>query len=158
MNPIVKLNRVLAAIGTALQSPFLLVIRLFWGWQFFETGKGKLSDISRPTQFFTHLHIPAPHICAILVGLTECVGGPLLLLGLATRFVAPILVFEMCMAYVTSEQEALHALFSNPDKFLGADPFLFLYASLIVFIFGPGRFSIDAWLFKRTASDTPPGA
>jgi len=64
----------------------------------------------------------------------------------------------MCIAYITSEQEALHALFSNPDKFLAADPFLFLYASLIVFVFGPGRISIDALLFKRTASDTRPGA
>jgi putative oxidoreductase len=158
MNPIVKLNHRLAAIAAALQSPFLLVIRLFWGWQFFETGKGKLSDISRPTQFFTHLHIPSPHLCAIIVSLTEFIGGPLLFLGLATRFITPILVFEMSVAYITSEQEALRAFFSNPDKFLAADPFLFLYASLIVFVFGPGRISIDALLFKRTASDTPPGA
>jgi putative oxidoreductase len=158
MNPIAKLNDRLAAIGAALQTPFLLVIRLFWGWQFFQTGKGKLGDLSRPTQFFTHLHIPAPHLSAIIVSLTECVGGLLLLLGLGTRFITPILIFEMAIAYVTSEPEALRALFSNPDKFLAADPFLFLYAALIVFIFGPGRISIDALLCRRTASGPGPGA
>ena len=30
----------------------LLIIRLFWGWQFFLTGKGKLMDLSKPTQYF----------------------------------------------------------------------------------------------------------
>ena len=38
-----------------------------------------------------------------------------------------------------TEQEALHALTSDPDKFVTAAPFLFLLASLIVLAFGPER-------------------
>ena len=31
--------------ATSLQSVFLLIIRLYWGWQFFQTGMGKLENI-----------------------------------------------------------------------------------------------------------------
>jgi len=147
MSSLDKLNRLLATIGGAFQSLLLLLIRLFWGWQFFLTGKGKLADLSRPTQYFARLHIPAPHLNAVLVGWTETVGGLLLLLGLGTRFITPIFILEMIVAYATSEKEAVHAIFSNPDKFLAADPFLFLFASVIVFAFGPGKISADAIIF-----------
>jgi putative oxidoreductase len=149
------LDGALGRIGGVFQSLFLLVVRLYWGWQFFLTGKGKLADLSRPTAYFESLHIPAPHVNAIVVSLTECFGGLLLLLGLGTRFIAPIFVFEMIVAYATSEQEALHAIFSDPDKFVSAAPFLFLFASAIVFVFGPGRFSLDARVFRGGSRRSP---
>jgi hypothetical protein len=65
-----------------LQSPLLLSIRLYWGWQFFLTGKGKLMNLERTSNFFLSLHIPLPHLNAWVVGVTECVGGLLLLTGL----------------------------------------------------------------------------
>jgi putative oxidoreductase len=147
-----KLNARLASVGGCFESILLLLVRLTWGWQFFLTGRGKLGDLSRPTQYFAQLHIPAPHLNAIVVSVTECLGGLLLLLGLGSRFIAPIFIFEMIVAYATSEQEAVHAIFSDPDKFLGATPFLFLFASVIVFVFGPGRLSLDALIFKKPAS------
>jgi len=149
MNALIKLNHVLAVLGRSLRSPFLLLIRVYWGWQFFLTGKGKLGDLSRPTQYFTQLHIPAPHVNAIVVSLTECVGGLLLLLGLGSRFITSIFIVEMTVAYLTSEKEAVHSIFSDPDKFTGASPFLFLFAAAIVFIFGPGRVSLDCLIFKE---------
>ena len=152
MNCIQKINDRLAALGGCFQSLLLLVIRLVWGWQFFLTGKGKLGDLSRPTQYFASLHIPAPHANAILVSVTECFGGLLLALGLGTRFIAPIFIVEMVVAYVTSEKEALHALWADSDKFFAAAPFLFLFASVIVFVFGPGRISLDALIFRKSAS------
>ena len=45
---------------------------------------------------------------------------------------------------MTADKEAVSALFSNPDLFLGADPYNFLLTSLLVLIFGPGLFSLDA--------------
>ena len=63
-----KFYRWLIALGRALQSPVLLVIRLFWGWQFFLTGKGKLMDLAKPTQYFESLGIPFPHAQAVLPG------------------------------------------------------------------------------------------
>ena len=37
-----KFYRWLIALGSTLRSPLLLAVRLFWGWQFLLTGKGKL--------------------------------------------------------------------------------------------------------------------
>jgi hypothetical protein len=42
-------------------------------------------------------------------------------------------------------------IFSDPDKFLTADEFLFLVAVVLVFAFGPGKSSID-WLIRRELS------
>ena len=68
-----------------LQSLLLLVIRLYWGWAFFLTGKGKLMDLDKPTEFFQSLGIPLPHAQAMLAGATECFGGLLLLAGSLRR-------------------------------------------------------------------------
>jgi putative oxidoreductase len=57
------------------------------------------------------------------------------------------------VAYATAESEALKAVTSNPDKFTEAAPFLFLLAALIVFIFGPGRFSLDAIFGRKTPKE-----
>ena len=61
--------------GDGLKSPFLLVIRLYWGWQFAQTGWGKLHNIDGVTEFFTSLNIPFPHVNAIFVANLEFFGG-----------------------------------------------------------------------------------
>ena len=147
-----KLNGLLVTVGGWLQCPFLLIVRLYWGWEFFLTGKGKLMNLDKTTAFFTELHIPMPKVNAIIAGSTECFGGLLLMIGLCSRLVSLPLMFTMIIAYVTADNEALHAIFSDPDKFTGATPFLFLFAVVIIFVFGPGKISLDALLFKKSAS------
>lgn len=149
MNLLSKARSLLEQFSPYLQSPLLLVIRLYWGWQFFLTGKGKLMNLDRTTSYFASLNLPAPHLNAIMDSSFECVGGLLLIFGLFSRFVGATLSFMMCVAYVTAEREAVTMIFSNPDKFLGADPFLFLYASVIVLAFGPGRLSLDSLFFRK---------
>jgi hypothetical protein len=46
---------------------------------------------------------------------------------------------------------AVSGMFSDPDKFVKADPFPFLLTALIVFVFGSGRFSVDALLKWRSS-------
>jgi putative oxidoreductase len=50
-------------------------------------------------------------------------------------------------------------LFSDPDKFVKADPFPFLLAALIILVFGPGKISLDAvigkWLGQKQVSHSP---
>jgi putative oxidoreductase len=142
-------NGLLSRIGGLLQSLLLLVIRLTWGWQFMQTGWGKLHNLERTTNFFASLGIPAPGVNALMASMTELTCGTLLALGLLARFASPALMGVMVVAYATADKEALHAIFSNPDKFLSADEFLFLLAATIVFVFGPGRFSVDALIFKK---------
>lgn len=146
-----QLRPLLAKIDTVadfLQSPLLLVIRLYWGWQFAQTGWGKLTHLTRTASFFESLDIPLPRISAVLAGGTECVGGALLALGLFARPASVPLIFTMLAAYWTADRDALNAIGSDPDKFVTAAPFLFLFASLVVLVFGPGKLSLDALLGK----------
>ena len=136
--------KLLDSAASLLQSPLLLVIRLYWGIQFMQTGWGKLSHLGRVSGYFASLGIPMPHLNAALAGSTEMVGGLLLALGLFSRVACLPLTFVLGIAYVTAEHEALASIFSDPDKFTGATPFLFLFAVLVVLAFGPGLFSLDA--------------
>jgi putative oxidoreductase len=138
----------LITVGRNLQSPLLLIIRLYWGWQFFQTGKGKLMDVSKPAQFFASLGIPFPYLQAILVGCTECFGGLLLLAGLASRLISIPLGILLTVAYFTADIDRVRVIFSDPDKFVTADEFLFLFTIVIVFAFGPGALSLDTLITK----------
>jgi len=154
MKALEKLYGWLITIGNALRSPLLLIIRLYWGWEFFLTGKGKLMDLSKPTEYFASLGIPFPHFSAILAACTECFGGLLLLVGLASRLITIPMMILLVIAYLTADIEAARAIFSDPDKFLSAAEFQFLFAVVIVFVFGPGIFSVDALIgnyFKERA-------
>jgi putative oxidoreductase len=141
--------RLLIRVGASLQSPFLLAVRLYWGWQFMQTGWGKLTDIEKVVGFFTNLGIPAPALNAYFVSALEFGGGVLLILGFGSRLIALPLVIDMLVAYITADREALFSIISNPDKFTGAAPYTFLIASIIVLIFGPGQISADARLAGR---------
>ena len=151
---ITRLYELLIRAGNSLQPPFLLAVRLYWGWQFAQTGWGKLGDIHKVIGFFTSLGIPAPELNAWFVSGLEFAGGILLILGLGSRLIALPLAIDMVVAYITADREALGQIFSDPDKFYAAAPYTFLVASLIILIFGPGMFSLDA-LLTRKFSSTP---
>ena len=138
-----------------LQSAFLLGVRLVWGLELFEAGSGKLLHIDKPIAYFTTLGIPFPVENAYLVGCTEMFGGIFLALGLFSRLTTIPLIINFIVAYLTTEQEALHKLVHfDPDAFIAADPFTYLLAAVIVFIFGPGSYSVDA-ILKRAFSTEP---
>ncbi len=149
MNGLQKLYTVYVRCANSLQSLFLLAIRLYWGWQFFQTGWGKFHRLPQVVQFFTSLGIPMPAFNAYFVSGLEVVGGILLAIGLGGRIIALPLAFDMVIAYVTADHEALGSIFSDPGKFYNADPFTFLMASLIVLIFGSGLYSVDAVIARR---------
>jgi putative oxidoreductase len=79
----------------------------------------------------------------------ELFGGLLLILGLASRLTGLLLAFDMLVAYWTADHGALVSIFSDPGKFYAADPYTFLFASLMVLILGAGLFSVDALIAKR---------
>jgi putative oxidoreductase len=146
LNLIRRLYGILVASANLLRSPFLLALRVYFFWQLFQTGQGKLSNIGKVIGFFRSLGIPAPHVNAYFVSCLECFGGLLLIVGLASRPIALMITVSMCVAYITADFEAVASIFSDPDKFAKADPFPFLMAALIVLFFGPGLISIDALL------------
>jgi putative oxidoreductase len=136
-----------------LQSPFLLLIRLYWGWQLVQSGWGKLHHLSNVGEYFATLGLPMPAQMAVFIACVEFFGGIFLALGLASRITGLVLTVNLTMAYVIGDREALFSFFSDPDKFTAAAPFAFLVVSLIVLIFGAGRISADTvigFLFGST--------
>ncbi len=141
----------LIRVASSTQSLFLLAVRLYWGWQFALTGWGKLQHLPKVTSFFSSLGIPAPAFSAFSVSWLEFVGGILLALGLGSRFIALLLAGDMFVAYLTAGRQNLFSIFSDPGKFYGDDAYTFLFASLLVLIFGPGRIALDELLKHRFA-------
>lgn len=135
-------------VANLLPHPVMAILRGYWGYQFFQTGKGKLSDLASVTDFFTSLGIPAPHFNAMMAGATECFGGLLLLVGLGSRLISVPLSITMMVAYATAHRDAVLGIFTDPDTFLQQEPFLFLLTAVLVLAFGPGAFSLDTLVKK----------
>jgi putative oxidoreductase len=113
------------------------------------TGWGKLHNLPHVQEFFASLGIPAPGLMAFAISCLEFFGGILLIVGLASRLTGFLLACNMFVAYVTADREALWSFFKDPGKFYVADPFTFLFISLIVLIFGAGFFSLDYFFTHR---------
>ena len=118
-----KLYAQLTAAASSLQSPFLLLVRLYWGFQMMQTGWGKLHTLSKVIDFFTGLGIPLPSVNAPFIATLEFVAGILILLGLGSRLIALLLVGDMLVAFIVADREALFSVFSDPDKFYAASPY-----------------------------------
>jgi putative oxidoreductase len=137
-----------------LQSPFLLFVRLYWGWQLVQSGWGKLHDLANVSNFFVSLNLPFPAQTAVFISCVEFFGGTFLALGLLSRMTALVLTINMFVAYITADHEALLSVFSDPDKFYAAAPYTFLVASVIILLFGPGKLALDA-LIRRLRGMRP---
>jgi len=149
MDRLTRGHLLFARVGNSLQSLFLLAVRLYWGWQFAQTGWGKFHRLPQVVEFFGNLGIPAPAFNAYFISSLELVGGILFALGIGSRLLAALFIGDMIVAYITADREALMSIFSDPSKFYNADPFTFLFASLIIFVFGPGRFALDYFIERK---------
>jgi putative oxidoreductase len=151
--------RLLVSWLNHLQSPFLLFLRIYFFWQLFQTGQGKLTNLGKISDYFASLGIPLPGVSATITGLFETFGSLLLIVGLASRLTAIPITVVMIVAYLTADFEAVTKFFSDPDKFVKADPFPFLFTALIILVFGPGTFSLDAVIARlmgqKPASRSP---
>src|SRR5258708_38323003 len=99
---------------SCLRSPFLLSVRLYWGWQFAQTGWGKMHHIGKITGFFTSLNIPFPAFNAYFVSGLEFFGGLLLIVGFASRFTGLLPAFNLLVAYCTPNHNSLTSIVSGP--------------------------------------------
>lgn len=139
-------------IRTILQSIFLLGVRLIWGYGFVQAGLGKIKNLNQVTEFFAGLGIPFATIQAPFVAGIELIGGALLILGLGSRLVAIPLAGTMIVAYLTAHRDELFGVLKDSEAFFGAAPFLFLFAMVIIILFGPGLFSLDQLIRSKWQS------
>lgn len=138
----------LRQIGGAFQSILLLVLRLYFGWKFMQSGVGKFMDIEGTAHFFSSLQMPIPVVSAYLAATVETVGGFMLFVGFLSRLATIPLIILLVVAYLTAHIESVKHIFEKPEGFIAESPFAFLLTCLIVFAFGPGLFSVDA-LIRR---------
>jgi putative oxidoreductase len=84
-----------------------LLMRGVLGFVFVGHGAQKLfgwfggGGVSGTTDFFTFIDVPAPHLMAVVVGLTEFFGGLLILVGFLTLPFSIALVLDMVGAIAT---------------------------------------------------------
>jgi len=130
-----------AAPGLAASLDWLapLLMRIYFGYFWAETGWGKIHNLNAFAQRFVGWGVPYPHISAALSGYTECIGGILLMLGLFTRLVSIPLMFNMFVALVMVKMKEVTAI----DDFAEMDEALYMFILFWLIMAGPGRISID---------------
>jgi putative oxidoreductase len=153
MSTLVRIYASFIRVLNYLQCPLLLAIRLYWGFQFMQDGWGKLTHLSRVTEFFASLNLPAPGATAFFCGSVELLGGALFFLGIASRLVSLILFVNMTMAYLSVPDDRINFfhILSNPSDFYGATPYTYWFAALLILVFGPGWVSVDTFLLRKFA-------
>jgi len=117
-----------------------LLIRLAVGVLFVITGWTAVHSLDGVTGYFAKLGIPLPHANAILVSFGELVCGGLLVVGLFARAASvPLMVF-MIVALATAKAPEIHGV----QDFLMQPELGYVVMLLVIAVFGPGRFSVDA--------------
>lgn len=98
------------------------------------------------------LNIQFPAFSARFISGSELFGGLLLILELASRLTCLLLGSNMLAAYWMADHDALISVFSDPGRFYVADPYTFLFASLMVLIFGTGALSADTVFVRKVSA------
>jgi putative oxidoreductase len=132
-----------------------LLVRLFVGYFFFETGLGKILNLGAFVERFQEWGIPFPAASAAVSAYTELLGGALLVVGLFTRLASVPLLVNMLVATLTVKMKKVAGL----DDFVELDEPLYALCFLWLFFSGPGRVSLDGlatWLLRRLAAKAPP--
>jgi putative oxidoreductase len=118
----------------------LTLVRISTGLIFAVHGYQKfMGGITGVVGFFTKLGIPAPGLMAPFIATVELLGGVLLILGLATRWVGLLLALEMIVTGFWIQVPSRGWNASDLDRSL-------LAAALAMFLAGPGRAAVDAML------------
>jgi putative oxidoreductase len=84
-------------------------------------------------------------VSVVLSVYTELIGGALLMVGLATRLVSIPLLINMLVAIVTVNIKRVTGL----DELVELDTPLYALFFLWLLCSGPGRVSLDHWLWQR---------
>src|SRR5215475_1349346 len=84
-----------------------LLVRLFVGYFFFETGWAKVHNLDAFSQRFAEWGIPHPAFNAALSANTECIGGALTVVGFLTRLVSIPMMINMLVAIVSVKMKTV---------------------------------------------------
>ena len=135
-------------VAVLWQDFLLLVGRVMIGWIFFQSGWGKLFNITGVGKTFPQRGLP--EWMAYISVPSEFFGGLFLLLGFATRYTTIVMLIFTIVATFSS-----HAYWSVPDaqRVNQATHFWknisMMGGIVVLFVRAAGRFSLDNWLRAR---------
>jgi putative oxidoreductase len=141
------------SIAASTTDAVLLVGRILLGWLFLVSAAGtggKLWNIAGFTGYLKNLGAPTPEITSWIGALLELVIGLALVLGVGTRYAA-----LLCVLFLVVATALAHRYWEYPAAQIVAQYNNFLKnlaiagGALLLFVTGPGRFSIDRSLAKR---------
>ncbi|HXZ22744.1 MAG TPA: DoxX family protein [Pseudolabrys sp.] len=140
----------LAASATDI---LLLLGRILLGWIFVRSGYGKIFDIPAYASTFPvrGLH---PYLAYIAVP-AEFFGGIALMFGFATRYAVLVMIIFMLVATFSSHRywEFTDVAVRRVQDSSFYKNMAMLGGILFLFVIGPGRLSVDAWLRKKLTAD-----
>jgi putative oxidoreductase len=126
------------------------ILRVVTGVLFILHGLPKFQDMAGTTGFFESLRIPAAGIMAPFIAILEVVGGLLLVLGVATRWISLLFIIEMIVAMLLVKLPSVGIIAPPGAQIAGAEVDLMLLAmSLAVLILGPGIPSVERNVLRR---------
>jgi putative oxidoreductase len=137
-------NEVAERATAWLATPLLLAFRWYVAWQFLKSGWLKVSNWDSTLYLFQEeYHVPllSPQVAAVAGTAGELVFPVLLIVGLLTRFAALGLSAVNVLAVISYT----HVLFSEGFEAALGQHYLWGTLLLVVLVFGPGRWSLDAW-------------
>ena len=125
-----------------------VILRVSLGMLLIYHGASKVFEgTSGMTEELTELGWPLPAFQSFLATYTEFLGGILLVVGLFTR---PAAFMNIGLYTILTLLFHMNDAFGKKEKAV-----LFLLLSMLVFFFGPGRLSVDYYLFKKNAAPSP---
>jgi putative oxidoreductase len=129
----------------------LLIARILIGWLMFTNGWAKLMNITPFVGYLTSLKVPAASFWAWPATAAEVVLGAALILGLATRYASlatfVYLGITIALAHRYWEFPAGQPQATQYANFL--KNLAIMGGTLLLYVTGAGRFSVDAWLRRR---------
>jgi putative oxidoreductase len=129
----------------------LLVARVMLGWIFVLSGWGKVLDVDRFIAGLERQNVPAATVLGYVGAISEFLGGLAILIGLSTRYAALLILLFTIVATLISHRyweftdpaahRQQHTQFLKNLSIMGG--------TVLLFITGGGRFSIDGLLTRR---------
>lgn len=98
------------------------------------------------SQTLKRIEVPSPEAVSYLVGVTEFGGGVALAVGLATRFIATAIFINMLVAIRKVHWK--NGMYGQGGYELAG---LFATVAATIWMTGPGKFSLD-WLLRRKSA------
>jgi len=144
VNPIRQSWSALMRLLDWLQSPALLVARLYVAYVFFNSGLQSLRDWAGTVWLYEnefHVALLPPHVAAVAGTAGELLLPPLLALGLFGRFGA-LGMFVVNAVALLSYMDALQ----SPAILMHV---IWGILIAVIALWGPGRWSVDQWRSSR---------